>query len=79
MCSVFRQAFIISISKFDQLSAHSCFQNLIKLTVDGSERDGNGQIDLFWGIAVDGFVVISVILELIKASCVKSFAPFPTG
>ncbi|MED6130673.1 hypothetical protein PIB30_002786 [Stylosanthes scabra] len=39
----------------------------------------DGQIGLFWGIAADGSVVISENLELIKASCAKSFAPFPTG
>ncbi|XP_061349490.1 stem-specific protein TSJT1-like isoform X2 [Gastrolobium bilobum] len=39
----------------------------------------NGQIGLFWGIATDGSVVISENLELIKASCAKSFAPFPPG
>lgn len=39
----------------------------------------NGKIGLFWGIAADGSVVISENLELIKASCGKSFAPFPTG
>ncbi|KAK7362861.1 hypothetical protein VNO77_04985 [Canavalia gladiata] len=39
----------------------------------------NGQIGLFWGIAADGSVVISENLELIKASCAKSFAPFPNG
>lgn len=41
--------------------------------------DRNEQIGLFWGIAADGSVVISENLELIKASCAKSFAPFPTG
>ncbi|XP_004505042.1 stem-specific protein TSJT1-like isoform X1 [Cicer arietinum] len=41
--------------------------------------DCNGKIGLFWGIAADGSVVISEKLELIKASCAKSFAPFPTG
>ncbi|KAL1289224.1 hypothetical protein HN51_057813 [Arachis hypogaea] len=39
----------------------------------------NGQIGLYWGIAADGSVVVSEDLELIKASCAKSFAPFPTG
>jgi hypothetical protein len=43
------------------------------------EQDGNGQIGLFWGIAADGSVVISENLELNKARCAKSFAPFPTG
>lgn len=43
------------------------------------EQDCNGKIGLFWGIAADGSVVISEKLELIKASCAKSFAPFPTG
>jgi len=43
------------------------------------EQDCNEQIGLFWGIAADGSVVISENLELIKASCAKSFAPFPTG
>lgn len=39
----------------------------------------NGHIGLYWGIAADGSIVISENLELIKASCAKSFAPFPTG
>lgn len=39
----------------------------------------NGKICLFWGIAADGSVVISDSLELVKASCSKSFAPFPSG
>lgn len=43
------------------------------------EQDSNGGIGLFWGIAADGSAVISENLDLIKASCAKSFAPFPTG
>ncbi|XP_014517573.1 stem-specific protein TSJT1 [Vigna radiata var. radiata] len=39
----------------------------------------NGQIGLYWGVAADGSIVISENLDLIKASCAKSFAPFPTG
>ncbi|KAG4945577.1 hypothetical protein JHK82_041629 [Glycine max] len=39
----------------------------------------NGQIGLYWGVAADGSIVISENLELIKASCAKSFAPFPNG
>jgi hypothetical protein len=43
------------------------------------EQDCNGQLGLFWGIAADGSVVFSDNKELIKESCAKSFAPFPTG
>ena len=43
------------------------------------EQGSNGQIGLYWGIAGDGSVIISENLELIKASCAKSFAPFPAG
>nr|XP_043625676.1 stem-specific protein TSJT1-like [Erigeron canadensis] len=39
----------------------------------------DGRVMLFWGIAADGSVVISDNLEVIKSSCSKSFAPFPTG
>ncbi|KAJ7968538.1 stem-specific protein TSJT1-like [Quillaja saponaria] len=39
----------------------------------------NEGVRLFWGIAADGSVVISENLEVIKASCAKSFSPFPTG
>ncbi|KAK7412316.1 hypothetical protein VNO78_03769 [Psophocarpus tetragonolobus] len=43
------------------------------------QQGSNGHIGLYWGIAADGSVVISENLELIKASCAKSFAPFPSG
>ncbi|XP_059671066.1 stem-specific protein TSJT1-like isoform X2 [Cornus florida] len=36
------------------------------------------RVKLYWGICADGSVVISDNLEVIKASCAKSFAPFPT-
>ncbi|KAB1221927.1 Stem-specific protein TSJT1 [Morella rubra] len=39
----------------------------------------NEEIRLFWGIAADGSVVLSNELEVIKASCGKSFASFPAG
>ncbi|KAJ4703448.1 putative Stem-specific protein TSJT1 [Melia azedarach] len=37
------------------------------------------EVRMFWGIAADGSVVVSDKLEVIKGSCAKSFAPFPTG
>ena len=37
------------------------------------------RVQLFWGIAADGSVVISDNKDVIKASCAKSFAPFPPG
>lgn len=40
---------------------------------------GDGRVKLFWGIGTDGCVVISDNLEVIKASCAKSYAPFPIG
>ncbi|KAK6149863.1 hypothetical protein DH2020_017388 [Rehmannia glutinosa] len=36
-------------------------------------------LNLFWGVAADGSVMISDNVDLIKASCKKSFAPFPAG
>ncbi|GER53051.1 aluminium induced protein with YGL and LRDR motifs [Striga asiatica] len=41
----------------------------------GSDKATN----LFWGVASDGSVMISDDVCLIKASCIKSFAPFPNG
>lgn len=37
------------------------------------------RVQLFWGMAADGSVVISDSKDVIKASCAKSFAPFPHG
>ncbi|KAJ9136185.1 hypothetical protein P3X46_033287 [Hevea brasiliensis] len=39
----------------------------------------NEGVGLFWGIGGDASVVISDNLEVIKGSCAKSFAPFPSG
>lgn len=36
-------------------------------------------VNMFWGIAADGSVMISDNVDLVKASCAKSFAPFPAG
>ncbi|KAJ4975255.1 hypothetical protein NE237_000361 [Protea cynaroides] len=41
--------------------------------------DSDGGMKLHWGVTEDGSVVISDDLEMIKTSCGKSFAPFPTG
>lgn len=37
------------------------------------------RVELYWGISGDGSVVISDNLDVMKASCSKSFAPFPSG
>ncbi|KAH9616043.1 hypothetical protein KSS87_022202 [Heliosperma pusillum] len=42
-------------------------------------KGADQRIQLFWGIAADGSVVISDNKDVIKASCAKSFAPFPSG
>ncbi|CAI0376043.1 unnamed protein product [Linum tenue] len=39
----------------------------------------DGGVKLYWGIAADGSVVICDDVEVIKAGCAKSFAPFPSG
>ncbi|KAL5191959.1 Stem-specific protein TSJT1 [Glycine soja] len=39
----------------------------------------NGQIGLYWGVVAYSSIVIYENMELIKASCAKLFAPFPTG
>ncbi|CAA7399087.1 unnamed protein product [Spirodela intermedia] len=42
-------------------------------------QSADGRVPLYWGIAADGSVAISDEQMLIKGSCGKSFAPFPTG
>ncbi|KAL3522248.1 hypothetical protein ACH5RR_015082 [Cinchona calisaya] len=37
------------------------------------------EVKIYWGIAANGSVMISDNVDLVKASCAKSFAPFPTG
>ncbi|KAL2925002.1 Stem-specific protein TSJT1 [Bienertia sinuspersici] len=44
-------------------------------TVLGTDQ----RVQLFWGIAADESVVICDNLDEIKASCAKSYAPFPSG
>ncbi|KAL6205690.1 hypothetical protein ACLB2K_022944 [Fragaria x ananassa] len=39
----------------------------------------DGGVQLYWGIAADGSVVISDELHVIKEGCAKSYAPFPKG
>ncbi|KAL1560180.1 stem-specific protein TSJT1-like [Salvia divinorum] len=40
---------------------------------------GDKALNLFWGVSSDGSVMISDNVGLIKASCRKSYAPFPPG
>ncbi|KZV23211.1 hypothetical protein F511_05050 [Dorcoceras hygrometricum] len=53
------------------------FAFVVYASKTGTGSDGG--VKLYWGIAADGSVVISDDLEVIKAGCAKSFAPFPTG
>ncbi|KAF3778506.1 Stem-specific protein [Nymphaea thermarum] len=39
----------------------------------------DGVVQLYWGIAADGSVVISDNVDVVRRSCGKSFAPFPAG
>ncbi|ERM95214.1 hypothetical protein AMTRI_Chr07g82110 [Amborella trichopoda] len=39
----------------------------------------DGGMEMYWGIAADGSVVLSDEMQLLKAGCGKSFAPFPPG
>ncbi|KAG0447073.1 hypothetical protein HPP92_028519 [Vanilla planifolia] len=39
----------------------------------------DGEVELYWGIAAEGSVVISDEVNLVKSGCGKSFAPFPPG
>lgn len=50
-------------------------ENVMDWWVQGADK----AISLFWGIASDGSVMISDNVGLVKASCRKSFGPFPTG
>lgn len=65
------------IKELDGSFGFIIFDNKAETVFVASDR--NGQIELFWGIAADGSVVISENVELVKASCAKSFAPFPSG
>ncbi|XP_047974563.1 stem-specific protein TSJT1-like [Salvia hispanica] len=40
---------------------------------------GDESVKLYWGIAADGSVMISDNVKHVKASCGKSFGPFPAG
>lgn len=42
-------------------------------------QGADNSVNLVWGIAADGSVMISDNVDLVKASCAKSFAPFPAG
>ncbi|KAL5980221.1 hypothetical protein ACLOJK_036688 [Asimina triloba] len=55
---------------------------IIKISVVVVVVVGQGSdeaVELYWGIAADGSVVISDNLDIIKGGCGRSFAPFPAG
>lgn len=43
------------------------------------QSGGDKSVNLYWGIAADGSVMISDNVGHVKASCGKSFGPFPAG
>ncbi|KAG6385345.1 hypothetical protein SASPL_154178 [Salvia splendens] len=47
--------------------------------VFAANSGGDKSVNLYWGIAADGSVMISDNVGHVKASCGKSFGPFPAG
>ncbi|GMP48561.1 hypothetical protein CsSME_00015873 [Camellia sinensis var. sinensis] len=41
--------------------------------------DADGSVPFFWGADVEGNIVLSDDVEIVKKGCCKSFAPFPKG
>ncbi|KAG0447011.1 hypothetical protein HPP92_028524 [Vanilla planifolia] len=65
--------------RLDNLSSLIRQYGLSSKSSDEAPLSSDGEVELYWGIAAEGSVVISDEVNLVKSGCGKSFAPFPPG